>query len=80
MDDSCRQFFHAPTGSLQRRYEALRAFFIERRQLRDIARAFGFQYGSLRNFVSEFRKQCQDGSVAPFLSNPRGEDPPTALR
>lgn len=68
MDDICRHFFHAPEGSAQRRYEALRAFFVERRLLRDVARDFGFQYGSLRNLVSEFRRQCQQGTVTPFLS------------
>jgi hypothetical protein len=74
MDDIGRQFFHAPASSVQRRYEALRAFFIERRLLRDIAHDFGFEYGSLRNLVAEFRRQCQQGTVAPFWSIPHAGD------
>ena len=68
MDDTlCRQFFCAPNGPGRRRYEAFRAFFVDHRLLRDIARDFGFPYGTLRNLVCAFRRQCHDGTLSPFL-------------
>lgn len=42
MDDTrCRQFFLEPTEPYHRHYEALRAFFVEGRQLQEIAQQFG---------------------------------------
>ncbi len=67
MDDQrCEQFFLAPCQTLQRHYEALRAFFVERRPLPDIARQFGFTHGTLRNLVCQFRARCQADRVPPF--------------
>ena len=44
MDDTrCRQFFLEPTEPYHRHYEALRAFFVEGRQLPEIAQQFGYQ-------------------------------------
>lgn len=78
MDDlCCEQFFRKPCQPQQRHYEAVRAFFIERRPLPDIARQFGFSHGTLRNLVSQFRARCQAGQVPPF-SVPRGADDPPA--
>lgn len=75
MDDTlCRQFFCAPEGAMHQRYEALRAFFVEHRLLRDIARDFRFPYGSLRNLVCVFRRQCRDDTVSPFLAIPPVDD------
>jgi hypothetical protein len=46
MDDArCRQFFLEPTETYHRQYEALRAFFVEKRRLKDIAQQFGYQEG-----------------------------------
>lgn len=79
MDDSlCQQFFCTPEGPMHRRYEALRAFFVDHRLLRDIARDFGVAYGTLRNVVSAFRRQCQQRNVAPFLPILHMDDRPTA--
>jgi len=76
MDDQrCQQFFLEPRQTLQGHYEALRAFFVERRPLPDIARQFGFAHGTLRNIVCQFRARCQAGPVPPFSSNRRAGDP-----
>lgn len=64
----CEDFFLQPTQPLHRRYEALRAVFVEHRPLREVAQQYGYQYGTLRNLVSQFRGQCQHGQVPPFLS------------
>ena len=43
MDDTrCRQFFLEPAETYHRPYEAMRAFFVEERQLREIAQQFGY--------------------------------------
>jgi hypothetical protein len=68
MDDTpCQDFFLTPSQTRHRRYEALRAFFLEHRPLPEIARVFGYRYGTLRNLVAEFRAQCRAGQVPPFL-------------
>jgi hypothetical protein len=74
-DQDCQQFFLDPCQTLQRHYEALRAFFVERRPLPDIARQFGFAHGTLRNLVCQFRARCQAGHLPPFSSHQRADDP-----
>jgi len=70
MDDSrCQDFFLQPTQRLHRRYEALRAFFVERRPLREVASHLGYGYGTLRNLIADFRKQCRDDDLPPFSPN-----------
>lgn len=82
MDDSLsRQFFLDPQAPLQRRYEAFRAVVVERQPLTEVARRFGYAYGTLRNLVTQFRGQCQAENVPPFLPRRRVDDcrlPPTA--
>jgi hypothetical protein len=76
MDDPrCEQFFLEPCQALQRRYEALRAFFVQRQPLPDIARQFGLAHGTLRNLVCQFRARYQTGQVPPFSSNRHADDP-----
>ena len=76
MDDSCcHDFFAHPTPTLHRRYEALRAVFLDHRPLTEIARQFGYRYGTLRNLVAQFRAQCRTGRIPPF-SRPRLTDAP----
>jgi hypothetical protein len=74
MDDHCQQFFFDPCQPQQRHYEALRAFFVERRPLPDIARQFGFAHGTLRNLVCQFRARCQAGRVPPFSLQRRADE------
>jgi hypothetical protein len=68
MDDTrCRQFFLEPAETYQRRYEALRAFFVEGRQLKEIAQQFGYQESSLRVMISNFRSEVKANELRPFL-------------
>lgn len=79
MDDlACQQFFLHPTQTLHRQYEALRAVFVARQPLPQVAQQFGYAYGSLRNLVSAFRAQCGTGS-APLFSPTRCADGRTNL-
>ena len=62
MDDAaCRAFFERPTQTYHRRYEALRAVFVDQRSQKDVAIAFGFTYGTMRQLVREFRRYRDDG-------------------
>jgi hypothetical protein len=75
MDDTgCQKFFLHPTYVLQRKYEALRAFFVEHRSLKEIATQLGYSYGSVRSFVWAFRSQCATGQLPPFLPPPCWDD------
>ena len=68
MDDTrCRQFFLEPAETYHRPYEAMRAFFVEGRQLQEIAQRFGYQESSLRVRVSRFRNQMKVNDLHPFL-------------
>jgi transposase-like protein len=71
MDDSrCQDFFRQPTHPGHRRFEALRAVFIDGRSQKDVAQAYGFSYGSLRQWVRELRLHCRDvGQQSPFFKN-----------
>jgi hypothetical protein len=48
-------FFLAPTSALQRQYEALRAYFIERLPSAEVARRFAYSPGSFRVLCHQFR-------------------------
>ena len=63
-----RRFFSEPSQTLHRRYEALRAVFVEGQPQTEVAKRFGYTYNSLRRLVSDFRAQCQAGQVPPFSS------------
>ena len=65
-DTFCRRFFLEPTQTLHRRYEALRAVFIEQQPQMAVAQRFGYTYATLRRMVSDFRAQCRAGQAPPF--------------
>jgi hypothetical protein len=67
MDDSmCRRFFLEPAESVHRRYEALRAIFVDGHPLDQVADRFGYRPAALRSLVSRFRSGCRAGSPPPF--------------
>jgi hypothetical protein len=68
-DSRYREFFLKPTEIYHRRYEALRAFFVEGRQLEEIAQQFGYQESSLRSMVCRFRAQVETNDLRPFFFN-----------
>ncbi|MBO0861226.1 MAG: hypothetical protein J2P21_22615 [Chloracidobacterium sp.] len=72
-DTNCREFFLDPTETYHRQYEALRAYFVEGRQLTEIAKHFGYQESSLNVMISKFRNQVKAGNLCPFLFS-RGSD------
>lgn len=57
MDDTAYQrFFVQPSQTYHRRYEALRAIFVEERSQREVADEFGFQHSTLRQLAYDFRQ------------------------
>jgi len=73
MDESaCRRFFLDPNQTHHRRYEALRAVFVEDRSQKEAAAMFGYTYGSMRQLVNEFRRCWEDETTATgeFFSRP----------
>lgn len=65
-DPLCRGFFLEPSQSRHRRYEALRAVFVEGQPQTEVAQRFGYTYDTLRRLVSDFRAQCRSGQPPPF--------------
>jgi hypothetical protein len=63
-------FFLQPTDTLHRRYEALRAYFVERQPLGAIAQRFGYRYTALRDLIYDFRAQCREDRIPPFSDRP----------
>lgn len=71
-DTSCRQFFtDADSATYHRRYEALRAIFVEGLGQDDVAERFGYTHGSMRQLVHQFRIAIRSGSPPPFFKGRR---------
>src|SRR3984893_18898872 len=72
-DSSCLRFFLEPDDTLHRRYEALRAYFVQQRPLQEIPTQFGYTYDTLRQVIHQFRTRCRSGS-SPLFSPHRAPD------
>ena len=83
MDDTAyRQFFTDPDQIYHRRYEALRAIFVDGRSQKEVAAEFGYTYGSMRQLVFEFRQYCndEDKPTGSFFFETEPEVLPPSLR
>jgi hypothetical protein len=65
-DRCCSQYFLAPQETSQRRYEALRAVFVEGQPLAIVAQRFGYQVSALKSMACRFRADCRRGATPPF--------------
>jgi hypothetical protein len=74
-DDRYQGFFLKPADILPRRYEVLRAYFVDHRPAREIAAQFGLTYATTCSLIRDFRAQCRDGGPPPF-SRPLDSDVP----
>jgi hypothetical protein len=63
-----RRFFLDPQLTFHRRYEALRAFFVEGRPVVEISATFGYKPTALNVMISQFNSQVCKGRVPPFSS------------
>ena len=76
MDDQpCRDFFLRPRSTSHRRYEALRACFIDGRPPAEVAIRFGYKPASLKALVSRFRNDIRGQGIPPFSSPTAADDP-----
>jgi hypothetical protein len=80
VDTPYQDFFLRPTQALHRQYEAVRAVFVERRPIPEVAQQFGYSYGGLRNLVADFRAHCRAGQAPPFSPNHAAGAHPTPTR
>ena len=62
----CRCFFLEPQLTFHRRYEALRAFFVEDRPVAEVAAQFGYKPTALQVMIRRFHAQFRRGQVPPF--------------
>ena len=53
----CQRFFLEPASARHRQYEALRAYFLEQRPSREVARAFGYSPGAFQVLCHHFRRE-----------------------
>src|SRR4051794_22482197 len=70
-----RRFFLEPIPTFQRRYEALRAIFVDDEPLDHVARRFGYKPSTLRSMASRLRADCRRGVATPFFSPTAVADP-----
>jgi hypothetical protein len=54
---ACERFFTEPRSPKQRIYEALRAFFVDKRPSNEVAKTFGYTPGSFRVLCHHFRRE-----------------------
>jgi len=75
---SCRSYFLEPENSKHRMYEALRAYFLEGRQAKDVAKAFGYTVGSFHVLCHHFRRDPEPVFFLTPRHGPRSQPKKTA--
>ena len=63
-----RKFFASPEQPLHRRFEALRAFFLDRRSASEVAERFGYSRSAVYNMTRDFARL--DDPAAAFFRDP----------
>lgn len=76
----CRRFFQEPGSARQRQYEALRAYYIEGKPSREVAKAFGYTEGSFRVLCHEFRRDPDPEFFAEPRRGPSSQPRKSAAR
>ncbi len=76
----CRRFFLEPRHPKQRMYEALRAYFLEKRKSKDVARDFGYTVGSFHVLCHHFRRDPDPAFFTSPRPGPRSQPKKSAAR
>jgi len=79
-ESSYRKFFTRPKDCVHRRYECLRAVFVDGMAMQDAAERFKVAYGTVRNWAHEFRTVHDQRESPPFLFTQNGGVPLTKPR
>ncbi len=77
---NCRRFFLEPASARHRQYEALRAYFVEQRPSREVARAFGYSPGSFQVLCHHFRREHEPVFFVTPRPGPREQPKKSAAR
>jgi len=81
MDGShIKRFFLEPRQTFQRRYEALRAIFVDNEPIEHVAGRFGYTSATLRSMASRLRADCRRGVATPFFSRTAADGPSEEVR
>jgi len=65
--DPYRDFFVSPTLTRQKHYEILRARFIEKRRVKDIAKSFGMSHYTVQSRIRDFKAAMDKGEAPAFF-------------
>ncbi|MGB8951099.1 MAG: hypothetical protein WCC06_00325 [Candidatus Aminicenantales bacterium] len=76
----CRRFFLEPRHPKHRIYEALRAYFVEGRPPKEVARALGYSVGSFHVLCHHFRRDPDPVFFASPRPGPRSQPKKSAAR
>jgi len=70
-------FFCHPENTAQKRYEALRAFYFEKRSGEEVAKQFGYKLSSFYSLTRDFKKSLSQDNpdLHFFISKPTGRRP-----
>lgn len=60
-------FFQAPTQTMQKQYECLRAFFVEKLPAADIAKLFGYKTSAVYSMIRDFKARHQAGTAYEYF-------------
>jgi hypothetical protein len=72
---TCKDYFLQPQDTWHRRYEVLRAVFVDLQPMQNVAKQFGISYGTVRNWVSDFQRDLSTGKQPPFSPHLSVADP-----
>lgn len=72
-------FFANPQNTVQKQYEALRAFYVEKCTGEEVAKRFGYTLSSFYSLARDFKKNLSQEKPAPFFFTPKttGRKPKT---
>lgn len=76
----CERFFGEPHHIKQRQYEALRAYYLEKRPSTEVARAFGYSPSAFRVLCHEFRRHPDPTFFVTPQRGPRAQPKKSAAR
>jgi transposase len=76
----CRSFFLNPQNTRHRHYEALRAYFVEKKPSKQVAQQFGFTPGSFRVLCHQFRRESEPEFFQEAKRGPRSQPKKDAAR
>jgi len=76
----CRRFFEEPHHPRHRMYEALRAYFIDSRPAKEVARAFGYSVGYFHLLCHHFRRDPNPVFFVSPRPEPRAQPKKSAAR